>query len=500
MAVICAFILNAGLNFVLGLLIAKLLGPAEFGLFALATAGAVVANTVLFEWLRLSATRFYSARVRAQEPWIRQGLDRAYAVMGVALFVAALVCAALGVGSGPGSRAAILAGTAIAALGIGIFDYHAALARARFDGGLYFRLVAVKNGLAFGLMAGTAWLLPQPAWVLAAAGLSQFLAAALLWHPMRDPVAPRLRVRLAETWRLFVAYGLPLIAANAVYQLMPFLNRGTIAAQAGLAEAGYFALAADVTTRSIGTLGTALDLLLFQFAVRAEEEEGRAAAEAQIGRNVGTVVALLLPCAVGFWAILPALQALAVPDAYRGPFAAYASLMIPGFFFLAMTNFALNPVFQIRRKTLPVVAAAVIGLAVDALGLWLLPPVMGPEGIAVAQTLGLAVATLILAVRTLTGPQRLRLPWRDIVMAGLACAIMALCLAPVRHLEPVPALASSLALGILVYGAFTWTFDIAGLRSLIAARWAERRGPARQASAAPAIDVAKPDAIPNDSH
>ena len=135
MAVICAFILNAGLNFVLGLLIAKLLGPAEFGLFALATAGAIVANTVLFEWLRLSATRFYSTRVRAQEPWIRQGLDGAYAVLGAVLLAAALVCAGFGVEAGPESRAAIAAGAAIAALGIGVFDYHAALARAREGSG-----------------------------------------------------------------------------------------------------------------------------------------------------------------------------------------------------------------------------------------------------------------------------------------------------------------------------------------------------------------------------
>ena len=59
MAVIAAFVLNAGLNFVLGIAIARMLGPADFGRFALATAGAVVLNTLLFEWLRLSATRFY---------------------------------------------------------------------------------------------------------------------------------------------------------------------------------------------------------------------------------------------------------------------------------------------------------------------------------------------------------------------------------------------------------------------------------------------------------
>ncbi|MGU3362414.1 polysaccharide biosynthesis C-terminal domain-containing protein [Methylobacterium sp. M6A4_1b] len=474
MAVIAAFVLNAGLNFILGLLIAKLLGPADFGLFALATAGAIVANTVLFEWLRLSATRFYSARVRLDEPWIRQGLDRAYAVLALALFAAAVICAGLGLTIEPsaGSRLAITAGAAVAALGIGVFDYHAALARARFDGGLYFNLVAVKNGLAFVLMAGAAWFFPQPVWVLTAAGVSQALAILLLHRPLRDPVTPRVRLKLREAWRLFVAYGLPLIAANAIYQLMPFLNRGSIAAHSGLAEAGYFALAADVTTRSIGTLGTALDLLLFQLAVRVEEEEGRAAAERQVGLNIGVVVALLLPCAVGFWAVLPALEALVVPEAYRGPFAAYAGLMVPGFFCLAMMNFALNPIFQIRRRTRPVIAAALVGLGLNALGLWVLPPRLGPEGVAIAQTLGLAAATLLLAWRALTGPDRLRLPWWEILAAGIACSAMGLCLLPLRHIEPTKVLMIGVPLGIVIYGALVWLFDIAGLRGHVEARFA----------------------------
>lgn len=469
MAVIAAFILNAGLNFVLGLLVAKLLGPADFGLFALATAGAIVANTLLFEWLRLSATRFYSPRVRAEEPWIRQGLDRAYLFLTLLLFSAAGLCALWGVtieASAEG-RMAITAGAAMAALGIGVFDYHASLARARFDGKLYLGLVAIKNLLALVLMAGAAWWFPQPVWVLVAAGLSQLLAVVVLYRPLADARVPVIRVRLSETWRLFALYGLPLIAANAAYQLMPFLNRGALAAQAGLAEAGYFALAADVTTRSIGTLGTALDLLLFQLAVRAEEEHGRPAAEAQVSRNVGIVVALLLPCAAGFWVILPALQALVVPEAYRGPFASYAGVMIPGFFCLAMMNFALNPIFQIRRRTMPVIAAAGLGLGVNGLGLWLLPPHFGPEGIALAQTAGLAAATAMLALRTLTGADRLRLPWWDLLGAATGTAAMTLCLVPLRHYEPVQALVLCLPLGMLLYAAVVCLFDIAGLRSLV---------------------------------
>lgn len=470
MAVIAAFVMNAGLSFVLGLLIAKLLGPADFGRFALATAGAIVANTVLFEWLRLSATRFYSGRVRVDEPWIRHGLDRAYLALALLLFAAAAVCAGLGIEAGPDSRGAVLAGTATAALGIGIFDYHAALARARFDGRLYLGLVAVKNLLSFGTMAGAAWFLPQPAWVLAAAGASQLLAVLILMRPLRDPQAPVVRVRMRETWRLFMVYGLPLIAANAIYQIMPFLNRGTLAAQAGFAEAGYFALAADVTSRSLSTLGTALDLLLFQLAVRAEERHGRAEAERQVGRNAATVVALLMPCAVGFWAVLPALQALVVPEAYRGPFSLYAGLLMPGLFCLAIMNYAVNPIFQIRRRTLPVIAGALVGLAVNGIGLLVLPPLAGPGGIALAQTLGLAAAFGWLAFRALTGPEPLSLPWRDIGYAAAASLGMGLALSPFRHLPPATALGICVPLGMALYAGLVWSFDIAGLRAQVEAR------------------------------
>ncbi|MCJ2012115.1 lipopolysaccharide biosynthesis protein [Methylobacterium sp. J-076] len=470
MAVIAAFIINAGLNFVLGLLIAKLLGPADFGRFALATTGAIVLNTVLFEWLRLSATRFYSGRVRMDEPWIRHGLDRAYWRLGILLAAAAALCGGFGFGEGADGREAVLCGTGLAALGIGVFDYHAALARARFDGRLYLGLVAVKNVLAFVMMAGAAWFLPQPAWVLAAAGASQLLAVVVLRHPLRDPASSFERARLPATWGVFARYGLPLIAATTAYQLLSFVNRGAVAANAGFTEAGYFALAADVTSRALMTLGTALDLLLFQIAVHAEEHRGRAAAEAQVGQNAATVFALLAPCAVGFWAVLPALQALVVPEAYRGPFETYSLALLPGLFCLAMMFYAVNPAFQIRRRTLPVIAAALVGLGLNGIGLVVLPPAFGGIGVALAQTLGLAGACLWLGGRALTGADRLVLPWGQIGAAALACGAMGLALAPFRALPPAPALAVLVPVGMAVYGALVWLFDIAGLRGQVMAR------------------------------
>ena len=42
MAVIAAYVVNAVLNLALGLLLAQILGPADFGRFALGMAGSVV--------------------------------------------------------------------------------------------------------------------------------------------------------------------------------------------------------------------------------------------------------------------------------------------------------------------------------------------------------------------------------------------------------------------------------------------------------------------------
>ena len=211
-----------------------------------------------------------------------------------------------------------------------------------------------------------------------------------------------------------------------------------------------------------------------------------------------------LPEARG-WAVLPALQAIVVPEAYRGPFAVYAALLIPGLFCLSMMFFALNPIFQIRRRTLPVIAAAGVGLAVDVLGLLVLPGLFGTAGIALAQSFGLTAAFLWLAARALTGRDRLHLPWREIGTAAAACLAMGLALAPFRHLEPRLALATCLPLGIGLYGALVWIFDIAGLRGHVLARFghalsdrtrarvllALRESPAFPADLADVLDVSR---------
>jgi len=130
MLIVVTFIVNAALNFVLGLAVAAGLGPEAYGKFSIAFAAALTLAIPAFEWLRLSATRFYSEDSRALAPETRASLDAAYA--GGAALIAGLALGFFGLGFDAGLGAPMIGAIALVAIANGVFDYHSALLRARF--------------------------------------------------------------------------------------------------------------------------------------------------------------------------------------------------------------------------------------------------------------------------------------------------------------------------------------------------------------------------------
>jgi len=71
-----AFMLSALLQFALSLVVAAILGPGEFGLYALVLSGGVLLQTFAFEWLRLCAARFHhkeAGEALARSLWRKTG-------------------------------------------------------------------------------------------------------------------------------------------------------------------------------------------------------------------------------------------------------------------------------------------------------------------------------------------------------------------------------------------------------------------------------------------
>jgi O-antigen/teichoic acid export membrane protein len=467
-----AFASNALANFLVGLLVAKFLGPAEYGRFAIAFAAAVMINTAGFDWIRLSAVRFYSERVRLERPEVRATLDDCVAALAfvVSLIVLAIALSGVEAPISP-DLLAIAAATGVAS---GLYDYSTALARARFLDKTYTRIIIVKNLLGLVLTVGGAWWFGSAA--LALAGVTLSVAGALIsaGRPLieRGASANHGRWSLA---RSFMAYGLPFVGAGILSQFIPLANRMIVSSFFGFGETGQFSLANDIGVRVLAAIASTLDVLLFQLAVRADEAHGPARARAQLAENMTTVLAVILPTGVGLWLVMPSFEALIVPEAFRGPFAHYLTAMLPGLVAYALLQYAISPIFQIAKRPTPMIIVALAACGADGLLILSLP--RGADGLWLAQAQSGAQVVGLLTGIALAVAARPHWPgWRDLASLALATAVMAFIVMPLRaHAPGVTALAAQVGLGLASYAALAYLLDIGKIRKRIAAAIGERK-------------------------
>ena len=479
MSVILTFLINTIFNLIVGLIVAKFLGPSEYGKFALAIAVMTFGQSIVFEWIRQSAVRFYSERTRREAPQVRATLDAAFAALALLYLPLALAFAWLGPAfSLPRDLAALAFAASIAN---GLFDYQTALVRARFNDRLYLWLILTKNLLAMVLTAGGAWATGS-AKVALIAGMTSLLSSIFIWRVGLADKDAKLELADRPLARQYAAYAMPIVAAIVLYQLIPLANRDLAARFFGFAETGRFSLAFDLGQRAVQAIGSALDVLLFQIAVRAHDYHGEDHAKDQVARNIAIVFAILAPACVGVWIVLPSVEALIVPQAFRGPFAHFLALMLPGMFCIAFGQFAINPIFQISRKTLPMVLAAMAACLADPVFILALPRGSDASSLAIAQSLSFALGLVVLiGFAQANAPQWPRV--RDIVLTLIACLGMAALAGPLRSLRPgFGLMATQIVLAGSFYLLLVAAFDIAGLRSAFldksapAVRWINRKG------------------------
>jgi len=467
MRVVFAFLINTIFNLIVGLIVAKFLGPEEYGRFALAIGVMIFGQALAFEWIRQCAIRFYSARTRDKKPRVRATLDVAFAL--VTLAFVPLLGAVAWLGPETSLPRDLLALAFAASIANGLFDYQTALARARFDDKLYMRIVVIKNMFSLVGMAGGAWVTGSARVTLTAGMISLLAALVFSFQRLRDPGADPAKAD-RRLMRCYGAYAAPIVAAVVLYQLIPLVNRDLATRFFGFAETGRFALAYDLGLRAVAALGSALDVLLFQIAVRAHDLHGLDKAREQIAHNMAVVFAILLPACVGVWIVLPSIEVLIVPQAYRGAFGQFLTLMLPGLFCLGLSQFALNGVFQIARKTRPVVLAAVVVCVADPLIFLLLPRSDDASSLALAQSLAMALGLLtLIAFAQANQPQWPRA--RDVLWSVFASAGMAALTAPWRDANPgllqmIAQMAVAGGFFVVVVG-FT---DLAGLRTAFVAK------------------------------
>ncbi|MGL5114407.1 MAG: polysaccharide biosynthesis C-terminal domain-containing protein, partial [Beijerinckiaceae bacterium] len=417
---------------------------------------------------------FYSERTRQDEPEVRGALDAIFILSSLGV----VLVAALGLWLGLDFSLTLALAALAPAMGIcnGLFDYHTALARARFDERGYSLMVILKNALSLTLMVGGAWWFGSPEAVAAGFVLSIALTMLLARRRLVDP-GVRLGMPDFGKARTFFVYGFPVIAASLLYFLIPLWNRTAIAGDLGFAASGQFSLAYDISIRVVQTIGSALDLILFQLALKAQEESGEAAGRERLRASMGVVIAAMAAVGGGYWLVLPAFEATLAPAAFRGSYQALAAMLLPGLVCYGLAQAAVTPVFQLRGKTWPVIVAAGLAVATNATLTFPLDAKATALDFARAQSIayGVGLVALIgLALREARIVPRLR----DLAGTLAASTAMVVAVWPLRALEPgLLALMIQAAAGGTAFVAVALAVDLCGLRRALGSRLRPPPGP-----------------------
>jgi O-antigen/teichoic acid export membrane protein len=147
------FFLNSAANFVLGIVLSALLGPAEFGRYATVALAAVTLAGAVFDWLRHSSLRF-SGDLEGRVS-VAASLEASY-LGGIALlFVCFGVVAASGLRFGLTSG--LLMMTPLLAIALNRVDYAGAQFRARGKGHAFAALYGLRQLLTFVLVVAVAY-------------------------------------------------------------------------------------------------------------------------------------------------------------------------------------------------------------------------------------------------------------------------------------------------------------------------------------------------------
>ncbi len=467
-----SFFLNAATNFAFGLTLSAILGPAEFGRYSTAQLASLTLASGMLDWLRLSSLRF------SGDPATRLSVDSSLEAGYFALTLAAYAGVGLAVAFGAtfGFGAPLLLLTPLLGVAAHRVDFMGAKFRASDQTAPFAGIYALRQLLCFTAVVAVAWTTRNAVLTVAMLAAANLIPAIAFAARARVD-GTRLGAASADRLKSFVVYAKPIVVSLVVYQLVGLINRHVALVQLGAAATGKFSLASDLGLRLFGAANTLPELILFQYVLKIDRAEGRAAAERQQSLNMAVALGFLAPLATGYAAMAPTFEALLAPAAYRGAFASLSAELALGYFALFAITSAISPIFQLQGATWQLTAASLMALFVELVLIAFTPLSASIDGLAIANSLSLCAAMLTTAVLAWrASPVRPRA--RDLMVIAAASASMAAAVRPFNAWNShAAAAAAAVAVAVAIVAGAYLAFDVGGLRAFVAAAWDSRRRP-----------------------
>jgi O-antigen/teichoic acid export membrane protein len=466
------------------IVLTRVLSPEDFGRYALAFSSAALVYTLTLTWVEAAAHRFY-ARAEANGA-LPSHFGVLIALWGIALGVLAGVSGVifwvldLEAAIVPAMMFALLHAGVRTGLKIALETRRAARQVARYSA---IETLNILSGFGVGLIAVLAFDMgPAGPFV----GLLVAALVALLFeapHILQNAKGGKAD---AAEMRAYAAYGIPIAAALALDLLLAASDRFLIQHFLGPASVGAYAAGYNLAARIMDVLFVWAGMAFAPLATAAWETEGAAGVRRVASKMIVTLLALVVPAAIGLALVAEPLSKVMIGPALADE----AARIVPWIAIAAVLNgltvHYFSEAFQLTRRTMLRAALMVLPVVVNvALNLvWL--PLYGLQG-AVMATLVAYCAAILLISGVGRGLVALPLEWPEIAKVLVATAAMAGAVVAAPNgmaiglggsrFEDLATLIMKVGAGVVVYAALAWVLDVAGVRAMIGTRFAAKSAP-----------------------
>jgi len=436
----------------------RLLPPDEYGIFALVIANTMMVQSITYQWIKVSITRFLPA-YRETPRVLLDSILISYlivcgltGIVGLSLFLLT---------SNVSTRLLILVGTLLLWASTW-FDLNLEAARASLQPARYAWMNMLRSASAI-LIGVTLVLLGWGAYGLLCGHLVSALIASasstrslwslkqLRWH--------------AEVIRKILRYGLPLTANFAVRYVITTSDRLLIGYFLGAAAAGLYAAGYDLGWRLLTLLFSSIELAVTPLVFQAFERYDRARAINFLAQVRTLTWAVSAPVAAALIAAPQPLVELTLGTRFRESALVVIPWIALAYLMFVIMNFY-NYAFKLGLRTELQVLVMAVGAGVNVLLNLLLIPTLKLVGAAIATAAAFGAAALLsytLSQKVI--PMRMQI--EDIAKITLAVILMAGVLRLLPLLHGFWGVIQVLLVGSGVYLGSLWILNPGNLRSRV---------------------------------
>jgi O-antigen/teichoic acid export membrane protein len=460
---IFARVLTAGLGFATTIGLTWILSPEAYGIYGFGLVAIGLGCNVLFDWLAVSYVRLNQSK--RDDPRFMTTVIGSFAA-GCAISAAAVGIAEIG--GLPGEAWLLLLGVWAYAW----FEFTSQIQVVNFRPIRYLLMNVTRNALILIGCLAVAYEIGSAPAVLGAG----FFAMALSGCLYLNDGAMRLHGGFDRaTARAMLIYGVPIGLTGVCSGIAVFANRALLLTMADTRSVAFLTAASALVHGSIGILGTGVGSATFPLAVRAVESGDPVEIKRQLSHNFTFLIGIYMPATVGLSLVAPQIADVLLQPDYRAPVVEMMPWLAAAAALQGIRAHYVDLAFQLGNRTWRLVEVTASSAAVNLALSYLLIPIWGYQGAAVATTIAV-FASFIYALALSRRVFVLPWPGREIVRVVVATLAMAAALVFGPAWHGIFGLAAKILVGMLAYGIAAVALDLLGLRAVLLGKYGARFG------------------------